>query len=77
MRDGFGLGFRVMVDVAQSGILGSAGEFGWGGVAGTYFWIDPKEELIALLMTQFLPYTLLPMPIRDIFKILTYQALVD
>ncbi len=74
---GFGLGVRVMVNVPQSGILGSEGEYGWGGAAGTYFWVDPKEELIGVLMPQFLPSFQMPAPIRDIFKNLTYQALVD
>jgi CubicO group peptidase (beta-lactamase class C family) len=74
---GFGLGFRVMVNVPQSGVLGSTGEFGWSGMAGTYFWIDPKEELIGLFMPQFYPSSLVPLPIRDIIRILTYQALVN
>jgi CubicO group peptidase (beta-lactamase class C family) len=74
---GFGLGVRVLVDPAQFGVLGSAGEYGWGGAASTYFWIDPKEELIGILMPQFLPASLLPVPLREIFKNLTYQALVD
>jgi CubicO group peptidase (beta-lactamase class C family) len=45
---GFGLGFRVLVDVAQAGRLGSEGEFGWGGAASTSFFVDPKENLIGL-----------------------------
>ena len=72
---GFGLGGRVMVDVAQSQQLGSAGEYGWGGAASTYFFIDPQEELIGILMTQFMPSDYYP--IRTEFKTLVYQALVD
>ncbi len=72
---GFGLGFRVLVDVAQSEVLGSVGEFGWGGLAGTYFWIDPKEELIGLLMIQLLPSD--DCPIKRDFRVLSYQAIVD
>lgn len=72
---GFGLGGRVMVDVAQSQQLASAGEYGWGGAASTYFFIDPQEELIGILMTQFMPSDYYP--IRTEFKTLVYQALVD
>lgn len=72
---GFGLGFRVMMDVAQSGMMGSVGEYGWGGYAETYFWVDPREELIGILMTQYLPS--LTYPIRMDFRTLVYQALID
>jgi len=74
---GFGLGFRVMTDVAQSAMLGSAGEYGWSGAAYTYFWIDPKEELIGIFMSQFFPSRDLTTPIRDTFRVLAYQALID
>jgi CubicO group peptidase (beta-lactamase class C family) len=72
---GFGLGFRVLVNVAQAGRLGSEGEFGWGGAASTSFFIDPKEQLIGLLLTQLMPSRYYP--IRNEFKVLVYQALVD
>jgi CubicO group peptidase (beta-lactamase class C family) len=72
---GFGLGFRVLVDVAQAGRLGSEGEFGWGGAASTSFFVDPKEKLIGLLLTQLVPSR--HYPIRNEFKVLVYQALVD
>ena len=72
---GFGLGFRVLVNVAQAGRLGSEGEFGWGGAASTSFFIDPREELIGLLLTQLSPSRYYP--IRNEFKVLVYQALVD
>jgi CubicO group peptidase (beta-lactamase class C family) len=72
---GFGLGFRVLVDVAQAGQLGTAGEYGWGGYASTSFFVDPDENLIGLVLTQLAPsYTY---PIRDQMKVLVYQALVD
>jgi CubicO group peptidase (beta-lactamase class C family) len=74
MGTGFGLGFSVAVDVAQNAIPGSVGEYGWGGYAETYFWIDPQEELIGLLMTQYLPSQ--TYPIRKEFKAAVYQALV-
>ena len=52
---GWGLGFRVMIDLnkAPDG-LGSIGEFGWAGAAATYFLVDPKNNLTAVLMTQVL-----------------------
>jgi CubicO group peptidase (beta-lactamase class C family) len=72
---GFGLGVRVMTDVAATGLLGSIGEYGWGGAASTYFLIDPQEALIAILMTQFMPSDYYP--IREQFKTAIYQAIVD
>jgi CubicO group peptidase (beta-lactamase class C family) len=53
--EGFGLGGYVVVDDARRGRLGSVGQFGWFGAAGTYFVIDRKEQLVALLMLQHLP----------------------
>jgi CubicO group peptidase (beta-lactamase class C family) len=72
---GFGLGFRVVTDLAQHGILGSEGAYSWGGAASTVFWVDPDEELIAILMTQFMPTG--HYPIGREFQIATYQALVE
>ena len=48
---GFGLGFAVVTDVAETHSLGSLGTYSWGGLASTTFWIDPGEELIGILMT--------------------------
>jgi len=48
----FGLGFRVLTDVGASATLGSVGSYGWGGAYGTYFFIDPKEEMFGVLMIQ-------------------------
>ncbi len=72
---GFGLGFRVLVDATRAGVLASKGEFGWGGGASTSFFVDPKEQLIGLLLTQLVPSRYYP--IRNEFKVLVYQALVD
>jgi CubicO group peptidase (beta-lactamase class C family) len=71
---GFGLGFGVLLDVAQSESLGSEGEYTWGGAASTGFWIDPEEELIGILMTQLMPYN---GRFTKEFKVLSYQAIVD
>ena len=72
---GFGLGFRVVMDIAQHGIIGSNGIYSWGGAASTVFWIDPAEELIAILLTQFMPSS--HYPLRRQFQIATYQALIE
>jgi len=49
---GFGLGFEVRTSVGDAALPGSLGEYGWAGNAGTLFWIDPKEQLIAIYMVQ-------------------------
>tara|TARA_R100000935_G_scaffold58916_1_gene99836 strand:- start:14991 stop:16241 length:1251 start_codon:yes stop_codon:yes gene_type:complete len=53
---GFGLGFGVTTDLADSKALGSVGQYYWSGAYCTYFFIDPKEELIVILMSQLQPY---------------------
>jgi CubicO group peptidase (beta-lactamase class C family) len=70
---GFGLGSRVMADVGQAQLLGTPGEFGWGGAAKTYYWVDPKEEMVGLFMTQLQG---MDEPDRA-FRTLAYQAIVD
>ena len=72
---GFGLGFSVMLDPAKAQILGSPGEYAWGGAASTAFWIDPKEDMAVVLLTQLMPSS--TYPIRRELRVLTYQALVD
>ena len=72
---GFGLGVSVMLDPSRAKIIGSPGEFAWGGWASTAFWVDPVEEMTAILMTQLAPssaYTL-----RRDLRVLSYQALVS
>lgn len=71
---GFGLGSRVLLHVADSAVPGSVGELGWAGAAKTYYWIDPQEELIGVLMSQYMMG--FDIPDTD-FRLLTYQALVD
>ena len=51
---GFGLGFASTVDAAASGTVGE-GDFYWGGLASTLFWVDPTENLYAIFMTQLIP----------------------
>lgn len=71
---GFGLGSRVLLDPAATGVPGSVGEFGWAGAAKTYYWVDPQEELIGVFMSQFM--MAVELPDKD-FQVLVYQALVD
>ncbi len=71
----FGLGFMIREGPGIAGVPGSAGEFMWGGAAGTFFWIDPKEQLVGVFMAQA------PGPIRThyrrLIKQLVYQSIVD
>jgi CubicO group peptidase (beta-lactamase class C family) len=71
---GFGLGSRVAMDVGATAVYGSVGEFGWGGAAKTYFWVDPVEDLVGLFMTQFMGA--LDNPQNDL-RALAYQAIDD
>jgi CubicO group peptidase (beta-lactamase class C family) len=71
---GFGLGSRVMMDVASSAGPGSVGEHGWMGAAKTYYWVDPKEELVGLFMAQYMTGVALP---DRAMRSLTYQAIDD
>tara|TARA_Y100000815_G_scaffold255608_2_gene262633 strand:- start:1283 stop:2515 length:1233 start_codon:yes stop_codon:yes gene_type:complete len=70
---GFGLGFAVTVDPARSLIQGSAGEYYWGGMFATAFFIDPVEEMHMVFMTQVSPS--MAFPIRRELKTLIYSAL--
>ena len=70
---GFGLGFAVVTDVADTHTLGSLGTYSWGGLASTIFWIDPVEELIGILMTQLIGDS----PFHAQFRVLAYQALTE
>jgi CubicO group peptidase (beta-lactamase class C family) len=72
---GFGLGFSVMLDPAKAKVVGTPGEYAWGGYAGTAFWIDPQEDMTMIFLTQLLPSS--AYPIRRELRILTYQALIE
>lgn len=71
---GFGLGFGVTTDLAAIKSSGSVGTYYWGGAYCTYFFIDPEEELIAILMTQVQPYTNYYATVMPQF---IYQAITD
>jgi CubicO group peptidase (beta-lactamase class C family) len=69
----FGLGFMVRQQQGIAGVHGSEGDYAWGGVGGTFFWVDPKEQLVAVMMAQT------PGAMRQVYrrmiKTLVYQAL--
>ena len=71
---GFGLGFEVVIDAAQTGVINSDGNYGWSGAAATNFWVDPQEQLVGIIMTQLMDNV---HPFQQDFRALTYQALVD
>jgi CubicO group peptidase (beta-lactamase class C family) len=72
---GFGLTMAVSGGPAETGVIGSAGEFMWGGAASTTFWVDPAEDLIVVFMTQLLPSG--TFDFRGQLKTLVYPAIVD
>jgi CubicO group peptidase (beta-lactamase class C family) len=71
---GFGLGFHVLLDPVRTQVPGSVGEYGWGGMASTAFWVDPVEELTFLFMTQLVPSSALNL--RAELKSIVYGALI-
>jgi CubicO group peptidase (beta-lactamase class C family) len=78
-NDGFGLGFAVRVagprnPSGMNTMHGSVGEYRWGGYAGTFFWVDPSEQLIAVYMMQSVRNL---QPYASEFKTLVLQAIVD
>ena len=72
---GFGLGFSIQLDPAKSQIVGSPGEYAWGGAASTAFWVDPSEDLIAIFMTQLMPSQVFNF--RGQLKSIIYPAIID
>jgi CubicO group peptidase (beta-lactamase class C family) len=72
---GFGLGFADVQQPHKTLIPGSAGDLSWGGMASTFFWIDPAEQLIGLFMTQLIPSS--TYPVRREVRTLAYAALDD
>ena len=67
-----GLGFGVVDDLGRLGELGTEGAYSWGGAFNTSYWIDPEEDLVAVIMTQIRPYS---SDITSRFRTLVYQAL--
>ena len=71
---GFGLGFGVLVDEAATPAADHNGVFRWGGIANTFFWIDPEAELIAMVWTQLDPFY---SSLEKQFQALVYEALEE
>ena len=71
---GFGLGFAVRTHAGRNPLPGSVGDYSWSGVSGTYFWVDPQQQLIAILMTQAPAQRL---RYRYLMRSLVYQAIVE
>jgi len=70
---GFGLGFGLLTDVAAGGVIGSKGQYYWGGAAGTVFWVDPVEDLVVIGMIQLMQS---PWPLRADLRVAVNQAIV-
>jgi CubicO group peptidase (beta-lactamase class C family) len=71
---GFGLGGYVIMDAALAQQLESEGNYGWGGAFGTQFWIDPREKITGIILTQLKPVLFYPLEAK--LKTVTYQALL-
>jgi CubicO group peptidase (beta-lactamase class C family) len=71
---GFGLGFETVDDLGRSGRYGSEGEFSWGGAYFSRYWVDPKEELVAVFMTQLIPSG--GSDLQEKLRVLVNQAIV-
>ncbi len=68
---GFGLGFAVRKDAGVSPFAGTVGEYNWGGAGGTYFWVDPKEDMFVVFMMQSPKHRV---PYRYLLKDMVYAA---
>jgi len=71
---GFGLGFDVIEDLGRAGRHGTQGAFGWGGAYHTTYWVDPREKMVVLLMTQLLPAG--NSDLHQKYRALVYQSIV-
>ena len=72
---GFGLGFSTTIDPAPTLIPASKGDLSWGGMASTFFWVDPREELAVAFMTQLMPSS--SYPIRRELRTMVYSAFTE
>lgn len=71
---GFGLGGAVRVDTVGAARPGPAGIYRWSGYLGTYFWVDPADDLVAMVWTQLSPGS--RVPLEATFQRLVYEALI-
>lgn len=72
---GFGLGFYVMLDPVRAQVPASIGEYGWGGLASTAFWVDPVDEMVVVFLTQLVPST--AFDFRGQLKAIIRGAIID
>ena len=72
---GFGLGFAVLLDPKAAQVIGTPGEFYWGGMASTAFYISPEEEMAVIFLTQLIPSG--SHPIRRQIRAAAYGAITD
>ncbi len=72
---GFGIGWAVVIDPVKANIVASVGEHHWGGAASTFFWLDPKEDLLVVFLTQLLPSS--TYPLRRELRTQIYQSLLE
>ncbi len=70
---GFGLGFAIVRDLGATATLGSKGQYSWGGILGTGFWVDPQERMIGIIRMQLFPNR---NEVNETFKTLSYAAVV-
>ena len=72
---GFGLGFYTVNDLGLRGLLGSKGEYGWGGAYHSKYWVDPEENLVVVYFTQLIPAN--GLDDHGKLRALVYQAIID
>ncbi|HST22236.1 MAG TPA: serine hydrolase domain-containing protein [Blastocatellia bacterium] len=72
---GFGLGLSVLRDLGKGSELGSVGQYGWGGFFYTVFFVDPKEKMIGIFMSQLYPAN--DVRLQERFRSLAFQTIVD
>ena len=72
---GFGLGFSVVLDPVAARVISTGGEYAWGGAASTAFFIDPREELVVIFLTQLMPSHVFNF--RGQIKQIVYASLLD
>ena len=71
---GFGLLGSVVLDPAKAQISAQVGDYGWGGAAGTFFWVSPVDDMVVILFTQLLPSSAIP--VRKELRALVHAALI-
>ena len=73
-RFGFGLGFNIVTAKSDYDKDARVGEYGWGGMASTHFWVSPEDELAVITMEQTIPYT---WNLERSIKGLVYEAIIE